>query len=387
MISKSESQISWDDFQEIDKNGYLRKGDLLLTIVGSLGNSAVFETEEPVAFQRSVACLRLKRENLTRFFFYLTQSVQFQADFLARAKQSAQSGVYLGDLGSMPVTYPEPAKQRQIAEFLDHETAKIDDLIAKNQRIFDLATERRFGMMTTLLTKAAPPGLSSARELAINLPPEWTAVPLKRLTLGSLANGVFKKTGEFGAGAPIINVFDVYRDDFQIDQSALERVRVTPDEILQYRVERGDILLVRSSLKREGVGRAALFEMPFEDSVFECHLIRIRPNTQLILPAYLTAFMNTKWARDWLVAASNGVTMTTLGQDEIAGMPVIVPPVEEQQASLGVLQGIDQRTAAARATASRAITLLREYRSALISAAVTGQLDLRQHEAKLEALA
>ncbi len=131
VITDQESRIAYEDFARLDSSGYLQPGDLLLTIVGSIGRVAIFDHGGPLAFQRSVATLRFRPEHDAHYFYYLAQCSCFQSFLASYTRQSAQSGVYLADVARLPVIVPPLAEQRAIAAYLDRETASIDALITR----------------------------------------------------------------------------------------------------------------------------------------------------------------------------------------------------------------------------------------------------------------
>jgi type I restriction enzyme S subunit len=99
-ISEGESLVSYEDHKEIISSGYPARGDLLLTIVGTIGRCCVYELDEPVAFQRSVCFLRLGPIHSPRFFCYFIQSRFFQEQLLIRSKSAVNRPGFLG--GSEP---------------------------------------------------------------------------------------------------------------------------------------------------------------------------------------------------------------------------------------------------------------------------------------------
>jgi type I restriction enzyme S subunit len=210
--------------------------------------------------------------------------------------------------------------------------------------------------------------------------------PLKTVTRGGCVNGAFKKSAEFGSGTRFINVSDAYSDNFEVKEGALDRVVASSEELERYSVARGDVFFVRSSLKLDGVGRSAIAGLLSEPAIFDCHLVRIRPKSDAMNPEFLIAYLNSA-VRAQLVSRANLVTMATMDQGKIATLPTVVPPLPEQAAIVGDLRRIWASTSGFTSIVSSNIALLREYRSALITAAVTGQLDIREHEKKMEALA
>ncbi|MDO8993237.1 MAG: restriction endonuclease subunit S, partial [Daejeonella sp.] len=157
-ISDDESLITWKDHSDIVSNGFPQKGDLLLTIVGTIGRSCVYSLDEAIAFQRSVCFIRLKKSCLPQFFYFLTQSKFFQEQLQSRSKSSAQAGVYMGDVSATSIMFPTNYEEQQIiAAFLDRETAKIDALITEQQRLIELLKEKRQTVISHAVTKGLNP--------------------------------------------------------------------------------------------------------------------------------------------------------------------------------------------------------------------------------------
>lgn len=149
-IGENESLITESDFQQITSNGFPRKNDLLITCVGSIGRCCVYEFDKPMAFQRSVAFLRLESKANPYFYRYFVLSSSYQEQLKANIKLSIQGGVYLNTLTSLIVYLPPLAEQTAIADYLDAQTAQIDALSDKiRQTIARLQEYRR-----TLITQA-----------------------------------------------------------------------------------------------------------------------------------------------------------------------------------------------------------------------------------------
>lgn len=121
----------------------------------------------------------------------------------------------------------------------------------------------------------------------------------------------------------------------------------------------------------------AVAETSTEDLVFECHLIRARPKAARLNPRYSSFLLNSAIYRATLIAKAKMTTMTTIDQEAILSVALTVPPLTEQQTIAAFLDNETAKFDALTAEANRAIALLQEHRSALISAAVTGKIDIR----------
>lgn len=105
--------ISWDDYNVIHKNYELQTGDILLTIVGSIGETAIYNLKTKVTFQRSVAFLRPNSKLNNGFLYTLINTDRFQNQLQTKQVVSAQPGIYLGDLASIDITYPKNVSEQE----------------------------------------------------------------------------------------------------------------------------------------------------------------------------------------------------------------------------------------------------------------------------------
>ena len=128
---ESDRRISEDEYNIIHSNFRLQKGDVLLTIVGSIGEVAILSQSEGVTFQRSVAFLRPSDEICSEFLYSEIQGQKFQKELNDRKSTSAQPGMYLGDLGAIPIEFPtSDEEQMQIGSYF----STIDHLITLHHR-------------------------------------------------------------------------------------------------------------------------------------------------------------------------------------------------------------------------------------------------------------
>lgn len=208
-----------------------------------------------------------------------------------------------------------------------------------------------------------------------SIPEHWNVKRLKYVVKRGLVNGLFKKKEHFGTGVKLINVVNLYREDFLIDFASLGRVAAEDTEVNAYAVSVGDIFFVRSSLKREGVGVSARISEVPEPTVFECHLVKVTPSENMVSADYMSKFLNSTITRHRLIALSETTTMTTIAQPKLSSLEMPVPPPPEQQAIAAFLDRQMVRIDALIAKREELIALLEEKRTALISRAVTKGLD------------
>ena len=293
---------------------------------------------------------------------------------------STYDAVSIGDVASHVFPLPPLAEQDAIVRYLDSAGDRIRRAISVKERLIELLTEQRQAVIHRAVTRGLDPNVrlkDSGAEWLGDMPAHWRKVRLKALLTRPLQNGLFKKKDQFGSGAPLINVADIYQEDFRVEASELEHVQVDPDEARRFQVQDGDVFFVRSSLKLEGTGRSAVAVNCSPDTVFECHLVGARPNRRLINPRFMAFQLNALAFREYLVSQANMVTMATIDQGTIACSALVIPPRSEQDK---IVEWLDTRwgeITLAIDKAQRQIDLLREYRTRLIADVVTGQVDVR----------
>lgn len=151
-ITNNESLISEKDFEDIVKNGFPKKYDLLLTIVGTIGRSFVYNLDYPLAFQRSVAFIRFDKKSNPCYYHWFVQSKLFLDQLFSLAKESAQKGVYLGDISNSIIINAPNKEQNEIITFLDKNIPKIDKTILKIQKNIRFLEEYKKSLIHHVVT-------------------------------------------------------------------------------------------------------------------------------------------------------------------------------------------------------------------------------------------
>lgn len=148
-IDESDRIISEDEYKSIHKNFNLEKGDVLLTIVGSIGEVAILENPSKLTFQRSVAYLRPDGTLTSQFLYTTIMSAKFQRELKKRQVVSAQPGIYLGDLSVIPIELPCMEEQKKIGAFFK----QLDDSITLQQRKLELLKDQKKSFLQRMFPK------------------------------------------------------------------------------------------------------------------------------------------------------------------------------------------------------------------------------------------
>ena len=236
----------------------------------------------------------------------------------------------------MMVATPSLPEQKKIAAFLGVVDAKI---AALRDRVAGLERYKR-GLMQALFSQTLrftkPDGSAF---------PDWEEKRLDQLAKEKFSNGVFNDPEKVGSGYKLINVKDMYRDGL-IESENLNRVAISESEFLKNKVIYGDTFFTRSSLVKEGIAHSNVFLEQCEQTTFDGHLIRLRPDLDLVDPKFLFYMLATDDLRRQLVARGKTGTMTTIGQDDIASVKAKIPHPDEQAKIAEMLQAMDAKIAA-----------------------------------------
>ena len=151
-INDSERHIPLEEHEKIIKNGYPKEGDVLVSSVGSIGRSCVFEYPEPISFQRSVCFIRPSLKLNSYYLSYLIRSNVCQTQITTLINQSTVGGIYMGDLTNLSIITPPIEEQEKIVNFLDKKIGSINSLIEKVEMSKDLLNEYRQSLISSVVT-------------------------------------------------------------------------------------------------------------------------------------------------------------------------------------------------------------------------------------------
>jgi type I restriction enzyme S subunit len=275
----------------------------------------------------------------------------------------------------MSVLLPPTGEQAAIAAFLDRETGKIDALVAEQERLMALLKEKRQAVISQAVTRGRNPNAKmkpSGVEWLGEVPEHWTIGPLKRFWTVTDCKHL---TAEYVTeGWPLASIREV-----QSRFVDLSEAKQTTETFYQSLIEGGrkplpgDLIFSRNATVGE-VAQVTTNHPPFAMGQDVCLL---RRQDDRLSPDYLQAVIDSDVVRQQLAVLMVGSTFKRVNVEEIRNLVVPMPPAAEQAAIANAL-AIEAHTAdQVICAATGAITLLKERRAALISAAVTGKIDLR----------
>ena len=278
-------------------------------------------------------------------------------------------------LASLHLSIPPLDEQSVIATFLDHETAKIDALIAEQQRLIELLQEKRQAVISHAVTKGLNPHApmkDSGVEWLGEVPEHWEVCRVKAVSVFTTSGprGWSERVGD--VGALFVQSGDL-TDVMGVDFANCKRVQVGDDaEAARTKLLDGDLVVCITGAK---TGNVAVCESVPESSYVNQHLCLIRPG-EGVHPRFLAALLKSGCGQTYFSLAQYGLKQG-LSLEDVREARVALPPLDEQDRICKCLRGVSSRYLPLEAESQRTISLLQERRSALISAAVTGQIDVR----------
>lgn len=358
----------------------LRKGDLLFTGSGEtpedIGRCAAYLGDE-VAYAGGDINIYRQDENDSKFLSYCLNTPGADQEKARLSRGQIIVHIYKSELRELKFPCPPVAEQRQIAAYLDHTTALIDQLIDKNTALLDLLDQQRKAIINESVTKGLDPK-APMKESGIGwlgtIPSTWRLSSLRYLT-SKIGSGVTPRGGAAiytENGIPFIRSQNVHFDGLRLD--GIQHIpQAIHDEMLNTKVEHNDVLL---NITGASIGRCCIVRVDQEMNVNQ-HVCILRTCVDLI-PEYLNLVMQSAVGQTQVRLGITGGNREGLNMEQLKGFIIPLPPVEDQHV---IAKGINERLDIVDQTSSLVIESndkLVELRTSLISEAVTGKIDLRE---------
>ena len=311
-----------------------------------------------------------------KFYYYHFYSMWQREIFNHMGDDGVRSALNSKDLLNIPLPCPPPAEQQRIATYLDEQCGEIDKVLAKTRESIEEYKKLKQSVITEAVTQGIRPDRPmkpSGIEWIGDIPEEWGIRRLRHL--GCCQNGISKGAEFFGSGYPFVSYSDVYKN-MELPRWVNGLVESTDEERERYSVLHGDIFFTRTSETIEEIGFTAVCLNTIPNATFAGFLIRVRPTTSLITPEFSKYYFRSDSHRCFFVKEMNLVTRASLGQELLKKLPVLLPPLDEQQEIVAYL---DQQCAEIDrliAKKEQIITELEGYKKSLIYECVTGKREV-----------
>jgi type I restriction enzyme S subunit len=360
----------------------VKHGDTIISTVRTYLKAVATVQNPPsnLVVSTGFAVLRPLAEIDAGYLGYFSKSEKFVSEVVANSTGVSYPATNSTDILRLSISYPPLDEQRSIAAFLDERTTHLDGLIRRKEDLLKLLAEQR----ATLISRAVTRGLDTAaplRESGVpwlgQVPTHWEVKRLKFVLAGieqgwsPQCDNYPAEEGEWG----VMKVGCVNGDEF--DPSENKRL---PDDLeprTNYELQIGDILVSRANT-RELVGSAAIVHTLHTRLILCDKLYRLQVQPE-VNNEFLIYMLRSKVARVQYEREATGTSgsMQNIGQDTILNLQFTLPPLTEQGEVVEAINKGNKRLDKMTDITHREIAKLREYRAALITAAVTGRIDVR----------
>lgn len=304
------------------------------------------------------------------FAYYINEAIDFRVESSAIGQLSTQQ------IAPYKVVFPLFNEQQKIANFLDHETAKIDTLIEKQQQLIALLKEKRQAVISHAVTKGLNPDApmcNSGVEWLGEVPEHWEMVPLKYLCKFSGGGTPSKENLSYWTGGNIPWVSPKDMKSFWISDTQNKLTEIAVNDSSTNFVEEGALLMVvRSGILQRTIPIAINTVQVTLNQDMKALKFNERVEVEYVAN-YILGNVTTlllEWSKE-------GATVESIEQEYLSGSLIPVPPRAEQSAIICVIKERMSVFQKLEEEAVKGINLLKERRTALISAAVTGKIDVR----------
>lgn len=357
----------------------IRTGDVLVSTVRTYLRAIASAGEAHDGYIASTGfCVLRANKILPSYLKYAASSPDFVEAVVANSTGVSYPAINASDLVRLPIPVPDQPAQHRITAFLDHETAHIDALIAKQERLIELLAEKRQATIAQAVAKGLDPSVPTRHSgipwlSQVNV--GWAIRPLSAagsISLGKMIQPASKASSD--VQAPYLRAANVQPNGV-LALGDVKQMWFNRRELEFLDLRRGDVIVVEGGIG--GFGRAAyvkddLFGFGYQNSINRIrpfHSVDGRFIAYLLLAARHSGFIH---------AYCTGVSMPHLTAEKLAAIRIPLPDSNSQSTISDYLDDKLSKLTLLSEKAVSVISILQERRSALISAAVTGKIDVRE---------
>jgi type I restriction enzyme S subunit len=376
-FSRYSKFISFDEYIQTYKHFTVEKGDILLSSSGnSWGKVAEYSVDEKAILNTSTIRINENESHIIdRLFLKCILKVDNLREQLSILMTgSCQPNFGPSHLAKTVVPVPPLPEQRSIASFLDRKTAHIDILISKKERLITLLQEKRAALISHTVTKGLDPDVpmkDSGVEWLGEIPAHWIVTLLKRafyVQLGKMLQST--QTSEEDTLEPYLRAANIFWNG--VDISDVKKMWFSPYEKDHYLLRNDDLLISEGG----DVGRSALWKGDIEYCYIQNAINRVR-SREINSTQFLYYWIYVLKFNGYIDMLCNKATIAHFTAEKVEKIHIILPPSTEQRSIFAFLDCETAKLDDLTAKIQEAIEKLQEYRTALISAAITGKIDVR----------
>ena len=318
----------------------LEKNDIILTLTGTFGKkdfgySYQIKNETNLLLNQRLAVFKITNSNYSaNFLKYILLNNTFLNKFFRFSVGGTgnQANVSIQDIKSFKIPFPKLEEQNKIANFLTTVDKKITNL---ENTIISLENQKK-GLLQQIFSQKL-----RFKDKNGNNYPNWEKKKLG--DIATLKNGISKSNEAFGHGKKFINLQDIFNKSYIFNDN-YSLVDVTEKELSENNLLKGDVLFVRSSVKREGVGLPCVIMENLIDTVYSGFIIRCRFNINENIYLHYKKYCFLEFSfRKALLKKSSSSANTNINQDNLSKLYVNLPCLEEQTKIADFLSAFDRK--------------------------------------------
>jgi type I restriction enzyme S subunit len=370
--SKSDQKVSETTVADMNLKVF-PVGTVLCSCSCSMGATAI--VSQPLISNQTFIGIVPTEDLFSDYLYYLVQAAKPTLDSLGTG--AIQKYLSRNDFEHFKVAFPSFSEQQAIADFLDRKTAQIDALIEKKQRQIDLLQEQRTALINHAVTKGLNPDVrmkDSGVEWLGEIPSHWEMTTVRYfydVKLGKMLDS--NKQNGNDLVKPYLRAANIHWNEILLDEVGVNEMEFSESQLERYALQSGDLLVTEGGVT---VGRSAIWNGELTECYFQNSLNRARPSKHA----------STKWLYYWMYFVTNNgfidiladkSTFGHLTNEKLKALPVPIPPISEHDEIIEKLESYEPKMEAQIILIEKQIAYLQEYRTALISEAVTGKIDVR----------
>jgi type I restriction enzyme S subunit len=370
-FSLGKRMISDDKFKEM-RVYQIYPNDLLMTMMGTSGKCELVPDDIDLGIIDS-HLLRLRvneSEILPRFFrLLIDECYEVENQIKVLGKGSIMHGLNSSIVKELRLPLPNLDEQEHILNFLDYETAKIDTLIEKQRRLIELLKEKRQAVISHAVTKGLNPTLpmkDSGVEWLGEVPEHWILMHFRRITHLQQGLQIPQENRYSEEGESRVEYITIKSINAGVDRIHKEFIYSPSARVV---CNEKDVLLARTGATGEVVTNVS--------GAFHNNFFKINYDENKITRDYLVYFLKVNEIKNHLVMLAGTTTIPDLNHGAFLGTLICLPSITEQNAIVSYLENKSKGFQKLEERTNKAIELMQERRTALISAAVTGKIDVR----------
>ena len=363
----------------------VQKGDVIISTVRTYlrAIAPITRDAENLVVSTGFCVVSPINELKSEYCLYLLQTPFFVETVVAQSVGVSYPATNASDIANIRIPLPNVEEQKQIAAFLDKETTRIDALVEKQEQLITLLREKRQAIISYAVTRGLNPNVKmkeSGIEWLGEVPGHWEVKKIKHILLkkkGSIKTGPFGSQLTIrdmeGTDIKVINQRNVIDNDFDLGDNFINHEKYI--ELRAFTIFPGDILITT----RGTIGRTAIFPNNNGTSILHPCLMRLQVDEKYWLKELIALIIQgSGYFLEQLKILSNATTIDVIYSESLKNVTIALPPTREEQKR--IIAFLDRETTKIDTLIEKcetAIALLKERRIALIAAAVTGKIDVR----------